>query len=63
MGDSNSDGTIVNPGADYNEVREDEVGDAGDEANDLRFNEEQALISEQSHLAEDSDDAAGDAEA
>lgn len=49
--DSNSDGTIVNPGAQY--VRDDSVGDEGDEANDLRFDEEQRLIQEQSRPEDD----------
>lgn len=47
VNDSNDDGTIVNPGTQY--VRDDSVGDAADEANDLRFGEEETLIREQSH--------------
>lgn len=64
MVDSNSDGTIVNPGAEYvREPDEDEVGDIGDEANDLRFSEEQQLINEQSHAVDEKDgkDAEGKA--
>jgi len=34
---------------DPSKVREDIPGDAGDEANAIRFSEEQALIEEQSH--------------
>jgi hypothetical protein len=43
----NTDGEIVNPGmaADV----DDGVGDAGDQANDVRFAQEQSLIGEQSH--------------
>lgn len=42
----NTDGEIVNPGmaADL----DDGVGDAGDQANDVRFAQEQSLIGEQS---------------
>ncbi|GAB3271012.1 SET domain-containing protein [Arthrobacter pigmenti] len=42
----NTDGEIVNPGmaADV----DDGVGDAGDQANDVRFAQEQSLIGEQS---------------
>jgi hypothetical protein len=41
---SNEDGFIIpNP----SEIREDIPGDAGDEANVIRFSEEQALIEEQ----------------
>ncbi|WP_394940528.1 hypothetical protein [Psychromicrobium sp. YIM B11713] len=54
MTDSNSDGTIVNPGAVYDpQLDYDQVGDVADEANDLRFNEEEVLIREQSHSEED----------
>ncbi|WP_199921759.1 hypothetical protein [Psychromicrobium lacuslunae] len=53
MTDSNNDGTIVNPGAVYDpELDYDQVGDVADEANDLRFNEEEVLIREQAQ-AED----------
>lgn len=46
--DGNDDGTIVNPDVVGDpELDYDAVGDLGDEANDLRFNEEQALIREQ----------------
>lgn len=34
---------------DPSKIREDLTGDAGDEANAIRFSEEQALIEEQSH--------------
>lgn len=44
--DSSKDGTIVNPGKD--EGRDTSVGDEGDNANELRFDEEQRLIREQS---------------
>ncbi len=44
--DSSQDGTIVNPGKD--EGRDTSVGDEGDNANELRFDEEQRLIKEQS---------------
>lgn len=48
MSDSNDDGTIVNPGATFDpELDYDAVGDAVDEANDLRFNEEEELIRNQ----------------
>lgn len=40
------DGFIV---PDPSKLREDIAGDAGDEANAIRFSEEQALIEEQSH--------------
>jgi hypothetical protein len=48
MSDENNreDGFIV---PDPSKVREDIPGDAGDEANVIRFSEEQALIEEQSH--------------
>ncbi|MDJ0357655.1 hypothetical protein [Paenarthrobacter sp. PH39-S1] len=45
--DSGNDGTIINPGAQYE--RDDSVGDAADDANELRFNEEEELITEQGH--------------
>ncbi|WP_171814344.1 MULTISPECIES: hypothetical protein [Arthrobacter] len=45
--DSSEDGMIVNPGKD--EGRDTSVGDEGDNANELRFDEEQRLIREQSH--------------
>lgn len=44
--DGNDDGKIVNPGID--EGRDTSVGDEGDEANELRFDEEERLIKEQS---------------
>jgi hypothetical protein len=40
--DSSEDGMIVNPGKD--EGRDTSVGDEGDNANELRFDEEQRLI-------------------
>lgn len=43
---NNPDGIIVNPTRD--EGRDTSVGDEGDEANDLRFDEEERLIKEQS---------------
>ena len=43
---AHEDGFIV---PDPSKVREDIPGDAGDEANVIRFSEEQALIEEQSH--------------
>ncbi|WP_125613740.1 hypothetical protein [Specibacter cremeus] len=52
--DSNSDGTIINPGAKLG--RDDSVGDEGDNANDLRFDEEQRLIREQSRRRDDAKD-------
>ena len=56
MSDSNDDGTIVNPGATYDpELDYDAVGDAVDEANDLRFNEEEELIRKQSQAEPDED--------
>jgi hypothetical protein len=47
---SDQDGTIVNPGA--KEARDTSVGDEGDDANELRFDEEQRLIKEQSQRPE-----------
>lgn len=47
---SSQDGTIVNHGRD--EGRDTSVGDEGDDANELRFDEEQRLIQEQSHRPE-----------
>ncbi|MET4003548.1 MULTISPECIES: hypothetical protein [Arthrobacter] len=44
------DGTIVNPGK--NTGKDTSVGDEGDDANELRFDEEQRLIQEQSHRPE-----------
>lgn len=46
--DSNEDGTIVNPVE--VETADDSVQDRGDEALDLRTNEEQRLIGEQGDL-------------
>lgn len=48
MSDENNreDGFIV---PDPSKIREDIPGDAGDDANVIRFSEEQALIEEQSH--------------
>ena len=46
----NNDGTIVNP--DHDEGRDTSVGDEGDDANDLRFDEEQRLIREQAQRPE-----------
>lgn len=46
--DSNDDGTIVNPVEP--ETADDSVQDRGDEAFDLRTNEEQRLIGEQGDL-------------
>ena len=48
--DSSDDGQIVNPHR--VEGRDTSVGDEGDEANELRFDEEQRLITEQSHRPE-----------
>lgn len=43
---SNDEGFVIpNP----SEIREDIPGDAGDDANVIRFSEEQALIEEQAH--------------
>ncbi len=39
------EGTIVNPGR--NEGKDTSVGDEGDDANELRFDEEERLIKEQ----------------
>ncbi|MFC8303481.1 hypothetical protein ACFUCV_07315 [Specibacter sp. NPDC057265] len=47
---SSQAGKIVNPGADTGP--DVSVGDEGDYANELRFNEEQRLIKEQSQQAE-----------
>lgn len=44
--DSNNDGTIVNPH--HDEGPDTSVGDQGDDANELRFEEEERLIQEQS---------------
>jgi hypothetical protein len=44
--DSSEEGTIVNPGT--LEGRDTSVGDEGDDANELRFDEEERLIKEQS---------------
>lgn len=56
MSEQNSgEGRIVNPTSEY--TRDDGPGDAGDEANDIRFSEEQALINEQAHgVRPDGDD-------
>lgn len=43
---SKADGFIV---PDPSKIRDDGPGDAGDDANAIRFSEEQALIEEQSH--------------
>lgn len=43
--DGSDDGTIVNPGSHYEP--DDSVGDDADEANDIRFTEEQQLIQQQ----------------
>ncbi|PYI66925.1 hypothetical protein CVV68_12590 [Arthrobacter livingstonensis] len=51
--DSSQDGTIVNPGKD--EGRDTSVGDEGDNANELRFDEEDRLIKEQSLRPEEED--------
>jgi len=48
--DSSNEGIIINPGA--RDGRDNSVGDEGDDANELRFDEEQRLIREQSHHAE-----------
>ena len=45
--DSSKDGTIVNPGRD--EGRDTSVGNEGDHANEMRFEEEDRLIQAQSH--------------
>jgi hypothetical protein len=44
---SSNEDDFVSPNP--SEIREDLLGDAGDEANVIRFSEEQALIEEQSH--------------
>ncbi|MEN8585250.1 hypothetical protein B1A87_013815 [Arthrobacter sp. KBS0703] len=44
---SSNEDDFVSPNP--SEIREDLPGDAGDEANVIRFSEEQALIEEQSH--------------
>ena len=44
-GNDSQDGTIVNSG--HNESRDTSVGDEGDDANELRFDEEERLIKEQ----------------
>lgn len=51
--DSSQEGTIVNPGKD--EGRDTSVGDEGDDANELRFEEEERLIREQSLRPEEED--------
>lgn len=43
---SSQDGTIINPGGKVG--RDTSVGDEGDDANELRFDEEERLIKEQS---------------
>ena len=48
--DSDQDGTIVNPGRKTGP--DTSVGDEGDDANELRFNEEERLIREQSQRPE-----------
>lgn len=48
--DSNSDGVIVNPG--HKDARDNSVRDEGDDANELRFDEEQRLIKEQAQRPE-----------
>lgn len=47
---SSQDGTIVNPGR--SSGRDTSVGDEGDDANELRFDEEERLIKEQSQRPE-----------
>ncbi|MHA7175047.1 hypothetical protein ACX80D_00145 [Arthrobacter sp. Sr24] len=47
---NSQDGTIVNPSSDTG--RDTSVGDEGDHANELRFDEEQRLIREQSQRPE-----------
>ncbi|MDO5754200.1 hypothetical protein [Arthrobacter sp.] len=44
------EGTIVNPGT--GDDKDTSVGDEGDDANDLRFDEEERLIQEQSKRPE-----------
>ena len=44
------EGTIVNPGT--SEAKDTSVGDEGDDANELRFGEEERLIREQSKRPE-----------
>lgn len=44
------EGTIVNPGR--GDDKDTSVGDEGDDANELRFDEEARLIEEQSHRPE-----------
>ncbi|MBG0739863.1 hypothetical protein IV500_10745 [Paeniglutamicibacter antarcticus] len=57
--DSNDDGTITNPGAQYE--RDDSVGDAADDANELRFSEEEELITEQGHAEQSPGDVGREA--
>lgn len=47
---NSQDGTIVNPGS--SSGRDTSVGDEGDDANELRFDEEERLIKEQSQRPE-----------
>lgn len=47
---SKNEGRIVNPGK--NEGKDNSVGDEGDDANELRFDEEERLIREQSQRPE-----------
>ena len=54
--DSNDDGTIINPELTYDPDADDEgngVGDEVDAANDLRFEDEEELIREQSQPESD----------
>lgn len=48
--ESGTEGTIINPG--QNEGKDTSVGDEGDDANELRFDEEERLIREQSQRPE-----------
>lgn len=47
---SSQDGTIINPGSRVG--RDTSVGDEGDDANELRFDEEERLIREQAQRPE-----------
>lgn len=48
--ESSNEGTIINPG--HDEGKDTSVGDEGDNANELRFDEEERLIREQSRRPE-----------
>lgn len=55
--EGSNEGTIINPGhhegnPGHDEDKDTSVGDEGDDANELRFDEEQRLIREQSQRPE-----------